>query len=372
MGQDIIKAGIRQKENKHKCVKIAAVVVTSNRKKLLLECLKALKNQTYPLDAIFIIDNSSTDGTPGALLEYGYIQKLPPKTANWSWETESVIQSSVNNKLIKVQYVRLYKNTGCSGGFYEGVKRAYEKGYDWIFLMDDDAELIKDSLEILVRYLNLPDAVALTCLKVDEKGNVLYYHKGYFYFEGIFKHIVRPINDSDYKNKDFVEIDFASFVGILVNSHAIKTIGFPDKRFFIYHDDVEYCIRLRSVGKIYLIPNSIIIHKENLKKKGLIEKSFLGRKIYRLPYNESWRTYYVERNLTYLRKMYSKSRIKFIGWLLTQYLRLFVVIILFDDHKLRRIWLITSAYIDGLKGMFDNEKPKKILYRGTKSKCHKE
>ncbi len=54
---------------------IAAVVVTYNRKELLIECLDALMNQTYPLDGIYIIDNASSDGTPELLLEKGYINK---------------------------------------------------------------------------------------------------------------------------------------------------------------------------------------------------------------------------------------------------------------------------------------------------------
>ncbi len=347
-------------------MKIAAVVVTFNRKKLLLECLEALKSQTYPLDAIFIIDGPSTDGTPEALLECGYIKELPPKEGNWSWETKNVIYSPINNKPIKVHYVRLYEDVGGSGGFYEGVKRAYEEGYDWIWLMDDDAEPKEDALEKLVWYTNLPDAVALACLKVDEKGNVLYYHRGYFYFDDVFKHIVKPINDSDYKNKDFVEIDHASFVGILVNSKAIRKIGFPDRRFFIHFDDVEYCIRLRKVGRVYLIPNSIIVHKENIKKTGLIKRKFLGRTVYQVPYTKLWKTYYGTRNLIYLGRIYSKSKLKFYFKLLKRWMIAVRAIILLDDHKIKRIQFITSAYLDGLKGRFDNEKPRRILYGGKK------
>jgi len=41
---------------------VATVVVTYNRKELLIECLEALRNQTHKPDAIFIIDNKSTDG----------------------------------------------------------------------------------------------------------------------------------------------------------------------------------------------------------------------------------------------------------------------------------------------------------------------
>ena len=44
-------------------MKVSAVVVTFNRKELLIECLEALRRQTRPLDALYIIDNASTDGT---------------------------------------------------------------------------------------------------------------------------------------------------------------------------------------------------------------------------------------------------------------------------------------------------------------------
>ena len=42
--------------------KIAAIVVTYNRKILLKDCINKLKNQTIDSD-IIIIDNGSTDGT---------------------------------------------------------------------------------------------------------------------------------------------------------------------------------------------------------------------------------------------------------------------------------------------------------------------
>ena len=50
---------------------VCAVVVTYNRKELLIECLKALKNQSRHLNAIYIVDNASTDGTPELLVENG-------------------------------------------------------------------------------------------------------------------------------------------------------------------------------------------------------------------------------------------------------------------------------------------------------------
>ena len=92
-----------KKQNKKE--KIAAVVVTYNRKELLKECLDALLRQTYSVDSIILIDNASNDGTPEFLKENGYLDNP------------------------KIDYVRLPENTGSAGGFYDGVKRGYKKGF---------------------------------------------------------------------------------------------------------------------------------------------------------------------------------------------------------------------------------------------------
>ncbi|MEN3014688.1 MAG: glycosyltransferase, partial [bacterium] len=124
--------------NKHET--ICAVVVTYNRKHLLLECLEAIRKQTRPVQAIYIIDNHSIDGTPELLLEKGYINQLPPPVLTEPWEIELSISNQTNSEPIEIHYIRMHENTGGAGGFHEGLKRAYEKGYDWFWLMDDDVE----------------------------------------------------------------------------------------------------------------------------------------------------------------------------------------------------------------------------------------
>lgn len=43
--------------------KIAAIIVTYNRKQLLSLCLNAIANQSVNPVAAYVIDNASTDGT---------------------------------------------------------------------------------------------------------------------------------------------------------------------------------------------------------------------------------------------------------------------------------------------------------------------
>ncbi len=341
--------------------RVCAVIVTYNRKELLLECLESLRKQTRPIQGIYLIDNASTDGTPRLLLDKGYIRELPPENLSEPWEKEFEISNLTDGKFIKLHYVRMHENTGGAGGFYEGVKRGYEKGYDWFWLMDDDAEPKEDALEILSLYFknNNNNVVGLASSVLLPDGNIANYHRGKISLKNIFPLIQIPLDFKEYQ-KQVIEIDMASFVGLLIKRNAIENIGFPKKEFFIHHDDVEYCIRLRTVGKILLVPKSIIVHKE--ATKGRLEKSFLGRKSKRIEFNKFWISYYGLRNLVWLGKQYSENKLLFYMQMIKSLVRTIVGVILYDDYKYKRIRLILSAYFDGLKGRFDNRKPKRILY----------
>lgn len=217
--------------------KVAAVVVTFNRKALLLECLAGLLKQTYPVERIYLIDNASTDGTPEVLAEAGYIGHP------------------------KIEYVRLLENTGGAGGFYEGMKLAHQGAFDWVWVMDDDAEPMPDALSILLSskpQYALGYYSALCGVKMGLDGLPQYVHRGRFDAE------MGPVALSKAEATTEQTISYASFVGLLINNMAVDQVGYPLPEFFIWFDDVEYCQRLKRVGPIYYNPKSVILHKDNV------------------------------------------------------------------------------------------------------------
>ncbi len=108
--------------NKGDCVKICAVVVTFNRKQLLVRSLNSIISQRNAvLNKIIIIDNASTDGTEIYLHEKGMF---------------------VNNN-IEIEYVRLQSNLGGAGGFNKGLSIAFDQQYDYCWVMDDDGYQMK-------------------------------------------------------------------------------------------------------------------------------------------------------------------------------------------------------------------------------------
>ncbi len=313
---------------------VAAVVVTFNRKVLLGECLEALLNQTRPVDKVILIDNASTDGTPEFLSEHGYL----------------------HNDLI--DFVRLPENTGGSGGFYEGVKRGYEAGYDWLWLMDDDAEPDLSALEKMVLHFHADEVVAVANLKVGEDGNPQYQHLGWFNFCRS-RVIVTPISEENINETD--EVDHSSFVGTAIRMNTVRDIGYPKKEFFIHLDDVEYCIRLRTRGKIILAKDSVIVHKDGRNERNNTV-TVLKRTSKRASISKIWLTYFGIRNEIWLRTEYV-NRSSGYYFLVANAARMFLGIILYDSQKLSRIRFYLNAYIDGVLGRFDNHKPIKLANR---------
>ena len=89
----------------------------------------------------------------------------------------------------------------------------------------------------------------------------------------------------------------------------------------------------------------------------------MGREFLRVPYDKFWLNYYSMRNLVWLGKQYSTNKINFYLGLGKNFIKSIIGVLIYDDKKLKRIHFIVNSYIDGLKGIFDNEKPKRILYR---------
>jgi len=345
--------------------KVYVIILNYNGWVDTIECLESVLGNDYPNYQVIVVDNNS----PNNSMEY-IKAWAKGKLDVWVKSDHPLRHLSfppVKKPISYVYYTREEAERGgvleyerdLEGKIPEGIKRAYKKGYDWLWLMDDDAEPVEDSLKKLEKFFNEKKVVALASSVLLTNGQVAYNHRGSVNLGSIFPLIQKPIPFKKYK-KLKVEIDMASFVGILVSRRAIDKVDFPKKEFFIHHDDVEYCIRLRKVGKILLIPDSKIIHKEAAKKG--IPKVFLGRKSIRIPYEKFWLTYYGKRNLVWLGKKYSTNKLNFYLGFIKSLSRSILGVLLFDDNKFKRTKFIINAYIDGLKDNFDNEKPRRILY----------
>jgi GT2 family glycosyltransferase len=321
-------------------ISVVAVVVTFNRKALLLECIAALLRQTFPLEKMIIIDNASTDGTYDSLLKEGYLDND------------------------KINYQFLCSNTGGAGGFHEGIKLAHSMSAEWIWVMDDDAEPVDDCLYEMQPFLSEKSLLAVCPVVSDSNLNPTYGNdRGVFIpYSGSGNLILEPTSESYLKGTELIEIDHASFVGLCFRKALVDIIGLPKKEFFIHYDDSEYCSRISKFGPIILVPTAIIKHNCEAKKGSYKTKKRFYFKLDRVKIEKLWLSYYGYRNLTWLawhKKIKVSKFVRFI--MILRLFRLLFIVLIIDDNKMKRINFWVNAFMDGVFDNFDNAKPKKIL-----------
>jgi GT2 family glycosyltransferase len=220
--------------------KIAAVIVTYNRKECLAKCLDAIRRQSMFPDVIYVVDNHSTDGTAKWLLEQQYIAGIPNADNTEDIVSESKISSlntATAEQSILFKYIYKAINDGGAGGFYAGMKAAYDDGYEWLWLMDDDGVPAEDSLSQLYIHAVKNNLYYLNALVVDIKTRFL------MAFD--------DKNIDDYKGLDLIYGYATPFNGTFINRQVPAKIGFIKKEMFIWGDEIEY--QERTVKNGYVI-----------------------------------------------------------------------------------------------------------------------
>jgi len=286
-------------------IKITAIIVTFDRKQLLINCILSLLKQ--PLNKIIIIDNASTDGTETQLIETG------------------IIASHL------IEYYRLPENIGGSGGFNTGLKLAYEKGYDWFWLMDDDALPAPDALKQLVQQANdnLTIYGSIALHREQLCWPITYQHR-------TVSHLIDL--------PELTSVGGIPFLGFFIHRELVNLIGFPDEAFFISGDDIEYCQRAKRLGHpIVMVKNSHIYHPMPPR----ITINLWVRKFFLL-IQPPWRRYYDIRNRIIIARRYYGLKLYtatlpgiIFRWFLT---------LCFEENR----WFQSKAYFEGIKdGLFN-------------------
>lgn len=218
-------------------MKVAAVVVTFNRRELLEQTLAALEAQTRPVDRILVVNNASTDDTREYL-----------KNRDWA---------------APVTVLTCATNTGGAGGFTLGIEEAYKRDYDAFWLMDDDTVPHADALAELLRGMDeareyrggvLPSFACSSVLWTD--GNMCEMNTPETVWDWI-----RPLA----AGKDWADVKSCSFVSCLVTRESVEESGLPYREYFIWYDDAEYTTRIAKRTPGIYVPSSKVDHllKEN-------------------------------------------------------------------------------------------------------------
>ena len=293
---------------------LTAVIVTYNRKELLSQNIEMLLKQTMTVDSIIIVDNCSSDGT------YEYLK-------NCGWTTEPFL------------YLKTETNIGGAGGFYTGVKAAYEAGADWIVLMDEDGRMADEhTMEILYRaarklYDENRGERKLFVNALVQKGELLSFK---------IDHMYTVVEAMMAAKNGLIEGAANPFNGTLISRELVSDIGYPKKEFFIKGDEVDYKQRALDAGAyVGTVTEAKYIHP----RPETVEKTVLGVKV---PFfvEAPWKEYYAARNFTYMYKLQEWYK----GILFELIFVKLLAVISLKCKKMETIKMLFKGVYDGWKG----------------------
>ena len=259
---------------------VAVVVVTHNRADLLGGMLDGLAAQTHAPDAVVVVDNGSTDHTSEVLARATERTDLP---------VEVITQD----------------NVGGAGGFHRGVRAAYDRGFDRVWLMDDDVVPAPGCLAALMAV----DEDCLIAVREDLSGALA--EKAATEFDLRNPLAIRPKRstvDSTYADRAsmpaLVEVENVAFEGFMVRRAVIEDIGFPDPAFFIFYDDVDFAVRARRSGRhVWAVRDAVLVRQLDFNQQHDLS---------------GWKGFYMYRNLFVVHLRHGENLlVRLKPWLIT-------------------------------------------------------
>lgn len=229
---------------------VAIIIVNWNGREDTVECLTSVnKLKTDKADVrTIVVDNGSADDSVAIIKE-----KFP-------W----------------VEVVENHKNLGFSGGNNIGIRSALAAGAQYVWLLNNDTVVDEESLGWLLGAIGVM-TIGVAGSKIyfypgrefhkeryqkSERGKVLWYAGGLIDWKNMYASH-RGVDEIDRgQYEEVVETEFVTGCSMLVKREVFEKIGLLDERFFLYLEDLDFCLRAKRAGfKLIYTPSSKLWHK---------------------------------------------------------------------------------------------------------------
>jgi GT2 family glycosyltransferase len=216
--------------------RVAAVVVNYNGREVTQQAVESLRRMDYPSFDLVVLDNASTDGSPEALAQ--------------AWPD--------------LRQLRLDVNRGSASGYAAGFRWAFEHGYDYVLLLNNDIEVEPGMLAELVR-------AAEADAKIGAVGPKCYFHgdrRRLWSAGGILRFRESITRERGYGEIDRgqydrdEEVDYINGCAILIRRAAAEAAGMWDDVFYICVDDADFCTRIKRQGfRCVYVHRAVLYHR---------------------------------------------------------------------------------------------------------------
>ncbi len=198
--------------------KVFIIILNYNGGKTVLRCLKSVFVSDYPNFELVMVDNNSSDG---------------------SFEL-------AKNYFTKAHFIKNEENLGFAAGNNIGIRFALEKMADYIFLLNNDAVVFKNTLSELIKSAQRETSKKIGIFSpVIFKGNSkdIWFAGGKInWLKMRAEHIIKTTN------YELRTVNYITGCAMLIKKNVFKKTGLLDENFFLYYEDADFCLRSKKNG----------------------------------------------------------------------------------------------------------------------------
>jgi GT2 family glycosyltransferase len=213
---------------------VGIVVVNWNGGSRTAQCVRSLMALHYDPLRICIVDNDSTDDSIDQL-----VRQFP-----------------------NVEIVRLGENRGFAGGCNAGMEWAIHIGADYVWLLNNDTTVDPAALSALVQMARSlgRDAILAPLVLHSLEPERVWSAGGRVRWPWLERaHI--GIGDSQSAHQVPARVDWVSGCSVFFAARVAEIVGPFDERYFLYLEDVEWCLRARNRGvECWFTPGARVWH----------------------------------------------------------------------------------------------------------------
>jgi GT2 family glycosyltransferase len=158
-------------------------------------------------------------------------------------------------------FIQNEKNIGFGAAANLGIKQAMEDFADYVLLLNNDAYIEHDIVNSLLQVFKRNKIIGIVGPIIKFKKNGKFYYDTGGTVDG---HIGKAhhLNDEVHIASEPLQVEYISGCCMMIKKEVIDVIGGFDERFFLYYEDVDYCLRAYYAGfDTYITPTSVIRHK---------------------------------------------------------------------------------------------------------------
>lgn len=217
---------------------IYCVIVSFNGIQWLAKCLSSLENSSLFLN-IIVVDNGSTDGS-----------------------TNLIVNQFPNAILVQAE-----ENLGFGKANNIGIEIALRNKADFVFLLNQDAWVEPNSIELLVSaMLNNPEFGIVSPMHLNGKGDKLDFRFSRYINPALCEDLYSDIYLKALKKNPY-NTPFVNAAAWLISTACLRKVGGFSPSFFHYAEDDNYCHRvLYHNFEIGVVPESRIYHDREHRK----------------------------------------------------------------------------------------------------------